>query len=608
MVETELIPDPKEFDVENRALLNKIRLMYFLAPDGSNREYFEKITNIVIKSLDNFYIGDGPIDDIVRVEDIIESDPELKEIIKNIEKTAEDKNLRFDGANLYKPAVDGEITFEEAKERFPKEFPKNLCGIEELLDILDKHTNPSIRFNPLFMGEIHPHGFIPAFEASIISTFLNHNVIAQKVSPSITYIERTVIEGLRRVVGYSPQAEDIKYFGGNIVSGGTIANLTAMVVARNKKLSYKRLNERGEEEVISAGTKGLIGILPYLKEEGYDNVGIFVSERAHYSLKEKIANVCGIGTENIQTIKTDSEGRMSPKDLEDAIKIAIENRIKPIAVIATAGTTEQGVIDPLREIGIISQSYGIYYHVDAAHGGGFLVSGLLRDKFRGIELADSITIDGHKMLYTYYPCGGIIFKDPEDPLRYIKQESSYLWNSEEHYSAGRQTIEGSRGTHGILQLYAGIFALGNEGYGIIHQHIINMTKYLHALIESSDNFRPYHKPETNILLYRYEPESLNNTLEKLGIMDQREGILNEINKQIPKKGYGKFYLGETEMDGRHYIKAVIMHPYTETETIDSYFDYVTSLGERITDSVISKRIANKKGESEILQRIAGRGN
>jgi len=380
-----LAPNPREFDLEDRISLNKIRLMYFLAPDGSNREYFEKITEIVLKSLDNFYIGEGPIDEVIKVEDIIKNDPELKEAISRIEELANDKNLRFDDTNIYPPAVDGEISYEEAEKRFSKKLPENPCGIEEVLDILDKHTDPSIRFNPLFMGEIHPHGFIPSLQASIISNYLNHNVVAQKVSPSITYIEKTVVEWLRKAVGYSPQNERIKCFGGNIVSGGTIANLTAMVVARNKKLSYKtgKLTASGEEEIISASTDGLIGILPYLNQEGYDNVAIFVSERAHYSLKEKIANICGIGTKNIRSVKTDSMGRMSPEDLEKKIAEAVENRIKPIAVIATAGTTEHGSIDPLKEIGNIVKNrikeitgrkdYEMYYHVDAAHGGGLIL-------------------------------------------------------------------------------------------------------------------------------------------------------------------------------------------------------------------------------------------
>ncbi len=549
-------PDPPKYDVDDRVLLNKVRLKHFLSPDGTNRRYFKRITKDVIFSLLDWYLPDT--DESNDLEGILYNDYKLKDYIESeIIRKLEDGSLRFDNLYDVKDAVDGSITHEEAVKLIPEKLPEKHRDLSECLPDIDKHTNPSIRFNQLFLGEIHPHDFIPSFEAGLVSKFLNHNAIAQKVSPTITYIERRVVEWLRSIIGYEPQNDELDCIGGNIVSGGTLANLTAMVVARNKKYS-----------------------------DGDGTPTVFVSKRAHYSLKGKVANTCGIGSENVVEVDVDNNGRIDISDLEDKIIESIKKERKPIAVMATAGTTEQGAIDPLKAIGEIAKKYNLYYHVDAALGGAFLISPEMRSKFIGIDMADSVTIDGHKMFYVNYPCGGIVFKDPSDPMKYIKQEAAYVLKEGEHYNAGSQTIEGSRGTDGIMQLYLGMLALGREGYSIVHQHVNNMTKYLYEVINWSDEFEALHEPELNSLLYKYNPKDL-----RLGELEsQRENIINEINSRIPGEAYkdGRFYVGETEIGGKYMIRAVVVHPYTETETIDAYLKFVNGVAEAVTKDVVAE--------------------
>jgi len=152
-------------------------------------------------------------------------------------------------------------------------------------------------------------------------------------------------------------------------------------------------------------------------------------------------------------------------------------------------------------------------------------------------------------------------------------------------------IEGSRGADGILQLYAGLRSLGQEGFTILFDHLTNMTRYLHDRIISSNDFEIEVEPELNILLYRYEPKNL-----ELNEWLDRKEIFNEVNKRIPKEAYklGRFYVGTTEIDGVNYIRAVIVHPYIETGTVDEYLNYVRGIGKRVTKEIINQKLEGEK--------------
>ena len=618
-------PNSQDYDLEasERQILNKIRLKYFLDPAGSNAGYFRRITIDVLDSLLGWYLPGEE----TTLKEILDSDEKLSEFaMAEIDRQLENADLRFGIGQVKKP-VDKSITFSEARETVPVGFPERLEELTEVLYQLDEQTNPSIRFNQRFMGEQHPNNFMPSLIAGIVAKFINQNAVAQKVSPTITYMEKRVVEWLRVSAGYEPQEPSQKLPGGNIVSGGTLANLTGLITGRNRQLTFdkrelvrettreevdgkvyfgerfhlgeKEFDERGNPLQISVSEDGFEGVRPYLLEEGFTGVSVFISERSHYSLKGKLANISGIGSGQVICVKADDSGRMDPDDLEAKIKKSREDGRKPIAVLATAGTTEEGAIDPLREIGEIAEENGIYYHVDAAHGGGFLISPEFRRKFDGIELADSITIDGHKMLYTHYPCGGIIFKDVETPARQLQQSANYIWdktlNPEAHPNNGSQTIEGSRGTDGIFQIYAGMKALGREGYDLVQRHMHNLTKYLHDSVELSYDFTTEHPPGLNLLLFRYEPQSLDERLRTVGLEDAKVEILDRVNEKLPKRAYdnGDFYVGGTGIEKgdetTHHIRAIIMHPYTETETIDSYLEYVKDLGDKIVDEEIQRR-------------------
>lgn len=574
---------------EEKHSLNYFRYHYFLDPCGTNREIFEQVVPFLTTSLLNWYLPGEDLQQERRAQDFFAG------LIKC--SKSEDQLLRiFEGREKIraKKSVPDRQDPQELEERFELnvkkvKFPERSHPLEEVILDLDRHTDPSIRFNQYFNGEMHPHDNIPAFAASIVSKFLNANAIAQCVSPSITYMETLVTRWMADLIGYDHSKKRYANKGlspeeqkkielipsGNIVSGGTVANHTALLIARNKLLHLD-----GPEE-----SKGVAeeGILKYSRNQDISDLVMFCSKEAHYSI-EKLAGYVGIGSTNVIKIDTDEQGRMRTDLLEKEIEKAKGEHKKIVAIVATAGTTGCGAIDPLAKIADIAEREKIYLHVDAAHGGGFLTSQWMRSKFAGIERADSVTIDGHKMLYTNYSCGGIIFKDKLDPIRFLKQSAKYILDKDTpHYNLGKSTLEGSRSTDGTLQLYASIVALGREGYELITQHTVSMTQYLHGAVKRSPVLEPFHNPEMNVLCFRYVPQEVDSY--------KNINKINRLNIALNQAIYadGEFYLGDTEMerDGQKckVQRAIIMHPYVETYDLDRLVRRVEELGHKLKERV-----------------------
>ena len=215
--------------------------------------------------------------------------------------------------------------------------------------------------------------------------------------------------------------------------------------------------------------------------------------------------------------------------------------------------------------------YRPHLHVDAAHGGGFV----LHDKFnpkkggllKGIERADSITIDPHKMLYTHYSAGCILFKNKKDH-KLLKQDADYLFKNDEKNNLGQYRVEGSMGIEGSLQTHASLFFLGKKGYQVIQEHTLRNTEYLAKKIKAEKNFEICNEPEMNILCFRYCNPNLSVEVN------------DEINKKAQKILYdrGNVYIANDKLlhrkdgtdEGRkiEVFRSVIMHPYTTRRDID----------------------------------------
>ncbi|AXN30059.1 putative pyridoxal-dependent aspartate 1-decarboxylase [Vibrio coralliilyticus] len=434
---------------------------------------------------------------------------------------------------------------------------------QHLLDTLVSHSVHTSA--PSFIG--HMTSALPYFlmPLSKIMIALNQNLVKIETSKAFTPLERQVLGMLHRLVYnqndefYAKWMHSANHSLGAFCSGGTIANITALWVARNNALKATGDFKGVEKE----------GLFKAMKYYGYEGLAVLVSERGHYSLK-KAADVLGIGQEGLVAIKTDANNRICPQALQEKITQLKQQNIKPFAVIGVAGTTETGSIDPIADIATICQRERCHFHIDAAWGGATLMSNNYRHLLDGVELADSITIDAHKQLYIPMGAGMVLFKDPE-AMKSIEHHAQYILRKGSK-DLGSHTLEGSRSGMAML-VYAAMHIISRPGYELLIDQSIEKAKYFAELIKQQNDFELVSEPELCLLTYRYIPAEIRSALEKAGPQQKSEinELLNELTKFIQKRQRetGKSFVSRTRLNPEQWdrmntivFRVVLANPLT----------------------------------------------
>lgn len=444
---------------------------------------------------------------------------------------------------------------------------------QHLLDTLVSHSVHTAA--PSFIG--HMTSALPYFlmPLSKIMIALNQNLVKIETSKAFTPLERQVLGMLHRLIYqqddrfYSQWMHSAEHSLGAFCSGGTIANITALWVARNNALRAQGDFKGVEKE----------GLFKAMKYYGYNGLAILVSERGHYSLK-KAADVLGIGQDSLISVKTDNNNRLCPDDLKAKIIQLKMDKIKPFAVIGVAGTTETGTIDPLKDIAAICQQENCHFHVDAAWGGATLMSNNHRHLLDGIELADSVTIDAHKQLYIPMGAGMVLFKNP-DAMHSIEHHAQYILRKGSK-DLGSHTLEGSRSGMAML-VYASMHIISRPGYELLIDQSINKARYFADLIKQQNDFELISEPELCLLTYRYLPPVTHEAL-KLATAEQKEKLnelLNELTQFVQKKQRetGRSFVSRTRLNPEHWDKldtivfrVVLANPLTSNEILGSVLE------------------------------------
>ncbi|MDA5314121.1 putative pyridoxal-dependent aspartate 1-decarboxylase [Vibrio cholerae] len=444
---------------------------------------------------------------------------------------------------------------------------------QHLLDTLVSHSVHTA--SPSFIG--HMTSALPYFlmPLSKIMIALNQNLVKIETSKAFTPLERQVLGMIHRLIYgetdhfYQQWMHSAEQSLGAFCSGGTIANITALWVARNNALKAEG-DFPGVEKA---------GLFKAMRHYGHEGLAILVSERGHYSLK-KAADVLGIGQEGLVAVKTDAHNRICPHDLEQKITELKANKIKVFAVVGVAGTTETGNIDPLRTIAQICQREQIHFHIDAAWGGATLMSNRYRGLLDGVELADSVTIDAHKQLYIPMGAGMVLFKDP-NAMRSIEHHAQYILRQGSK-DLGSHTLEGSRSGMAML-VYASMHIISRPGYQLLIDQSIEKARYFADLIDAQTDFELVSQPELCLLTYRYLPAHVRMALEKSqGVQRaQLNELLNELTKFIQKKQRetGKSFVSRTQLNPHQWDKlativfrVVLANPLTTKEILHNVLD------------------------------------
>ena len=428
---------------------------------------------------------------------------------------------------------------------------------------------------PGFIGHMAtplPYFMLPL---SRIMVALNQNLVKIETSKAFTPLERQVLGMLHGMVYdqekdfYDENLHNSRRALGSFCSGGTTANITALWVARNQMFP------------ISDNFSGLAkaGIGSALNHHGLKGLAILVSERGHYSLG-KAADVLGIGRENVISIETDEKSKLKISALKEKCTELQEAGIGILAIVGIAGATETGNVDPLDEMAEIAYEYQTHFHVDAAWGGPTLMSNKHKHKLKGIELADSVTIDAHKQLYVPMGAGMVVFKNPTT-LGAVEHHAEYILRAGSK-DLGQYSLEGSRPGMAML-VHAAFHIIGRKGYEIMLDQNIEKTTLFAAMLDSHDDFELMAQPELNILNYRYAPKVVQQRLANAEKDEQNRinVILDKVTKRMQKvqRAAGKTFVSRTRFPQFKYdrqavsvFRVVLANPMTTIDILQSILD------------------------------------
>ncbi len=418
---------------------------------------------------------------------------------------------------------------DELEKLFSEPIPEDPSDWDCLLDeIKEKILRYSFFFgHPRYIGHMITQPSVPSIFLDSLISALNQSLFLWEVGPAATHLEREVIRWLTRLFGYGEES------GGMFLAGGSVANLSAMLIARNLFIS-----------------------------KGYDisKLTAISSDQSHFSLK-KAANFCAVRYAEVDT----EEGKIKKDKLIRKIEEIRKEGYVPFFLCATAGTTISGSIDPIEEISEICKKYGVWLHVDAAHGGAVIFSERYKGLLDGIELADSIAFDPHKWLYCSIPCATLLIKERSN-LKHLLFKAPYARGGRP--SQGEASIQGTR-SFDALKVWATLKLIGKKGIGKIVEHCIDMTKRLADIIKEKEELELLNNPEINILCFRYRSDDRVN---------------EEIQKRLEKEG--KAFLSVATFKGKRALRAVILNFCTKEEDLSFVVDEVIRIGKKIEGGTI----------------------
>ena len=374
------------------------------------------------------------------------------------------------------------VTPAEADALFDEPLPREGAGFEAAFrEVREKVVPNSLRIpHPRYFGLMNPTPLVPAVWAEVVISALNQNLSAWSHAPAGTAVEKRVVRWLADLVGYPEGA------GGTFTSGGSVANLVALRAALAERLPQS----------VEGGLQSLPGPPVF-----------YASAESHFSFA-KAAATLGLGRQGLRRAAVDGRARIDPAALRAQIRADRARGLLPFAVAATAGTTSSGSVDPLEALAGLAAEEGLWFHVDAAWGGGALVSARHRGVLRGVERADSVTLDPHKWFFLPMAAGAVLTRDAGALPRTFSTEAAYIPTAEdERTDLRRWGIVGSKRMD-ALKLWLSLKALGLAWYEETVDRHLELTRWLVSRLEESPEWEVVIPPDLNIVCFRYRPSGV----------------------------------------------------------------------------------------------------
>ncbi len=403
--------------------------------------------------------------------------------------------------------------------------------LEQLTTVLRTAMNPA---HPSYIGHMDPLPTTLSIVGDWVAAALNNNMLSVEMSPLFSRLEPLLLQEIAQLFGLGDRA------GGVLTSGGSLANLQALAVARNVKLDVLKT--------------GLIG-LP-------KRPVFFVSEVAHTSVK-KAAMMLGLGMDAAIAIPTNANSQMDVAHLEHAIEQAYEAGQLPFAIVATAGTTVTGNIDPLASIAAIAQAHNLWFHVDAAYGGALAFAERYRDRLRGIEQADSVTFNPQKWLYVTKTCASVMFRDLSVLHHHFQLAAPYMNSEQDWMNLGEITVQGTRHAD-ILKLWLSLQHLGKQGCNALIESSYELTAQFVAAVRQRSYLELASEPEMNLVCFRGCPDGVPSTDWDRWNAELQTYLLQKNDTFISRPKYR----------GQSWLKVVLLNPFTTSDDILRVFDAI----------------------------------
>lgn len=420
------------------------------------------------------------------------------------------------------------VTGAQAQRTFSSLLPEQGEG-EQALKALSDVIALSRAQNARFFGYVLGSGEPVAAVADLLASVLNQNVTAWRSGPAAVTIERIVVQWLAEAIG-------CREFHGSLTGGGSSANLMALAMAREHKM-------------------------PSNADGGATGQGVFyASEEIHMSIPKAIA-LLGFGRRHLRLIPTDVNFRLNPAALDDAIRRDGADGNIPVAIVASAGTVNTGAIDPLDAIAGIAREHDIWLHVDGAYGA--LAAIAAPEKFRGLDGADSISLDPHKWLYQPLDCGCLLYRDPAQARAAFSFTGDYARvlsdDPIEGFAFFEESMELSRRFR-ALRLWLSLRYHGVSAFRESIENNLLLAQRLAKDIQSRPEFELAGRPELSAVCFRYK-----------GIKPSSDETLNQHNAELLKRiqGRGHVYLSNATLRGKFYLRACIVNHRTTEKDVDA---------------------------------------
>lgn len=410
-------------------------------------------------------------------------------------------------------------------ERLDPEFSEQGRDAASVLDYVDACiARPGIATtSPRFMGYIPGGGLFHSAIGDFLAATSNKYAGFASAGPGAVRIENACAAWLAGVIGFPAEA------AGTLTSGGSTANLTAVVAAREAR-----------------------------DPEG--GGAVYVTRFAHYCV-DKALHIAGRGRSPKRVIATDAAYRMSLEALEQALEEDRSNGIRPWLVVASAGTVDTGAIDPLPEVAELCRRYGAWLHVDGAYGGLFALCDEGRERLRGIELADSVALDPHKTLFLPYGTGAVVVRDGRLLQDAFSATGAYiqpLSESEVGPSPADLSPELTRHFR-ALRLWLPLQIAGVAAFRAAQEEKLALARYLHRRLSEIEGFDPGPEPQLSVVAFRYLPKS--------GDIDAfNERLIRHVQEE------GRVMLSGTRIDGSYRLRCAILCFRTHVEHVDEVVD------------------------------------